>query len=82
MPAAIPKVPKSTDLVTTADLPSVGLSNGMTSSCVAVGQEAFVEPGRDRVDQLQRAHPDLDRFGSGMPVSKHQTGAASAPANA
>ena len=32
MPAAIPNVPKSTDLVTTADFPSVGLSNGMIST--------------------------------------------------
>ena len=30
--AATPNVPKSTDLVTTAALPSVGLSNGMTST--------------------------------------------------
>ena len=31
MAAAMPKVPKSTDLVTTAFLPSVGLSNTMIS---------------------------------------------------
>ena len=30
--AAMPNMPKSTDLVTTAFLPSVGLSNGMTST--------------------------------------------------
>ena len=30
--AAMPNIPKSTDLVTTAFLPSVGLSNGITST--------------------------------------------------
>jgi hypothetical protein len=30
--AAMPNMPKSTDLVTTAFLPSVGLSKGMTST--------------------------------------------------
>ncbi len=30
--AAMPNMPKSTDLVTTAFLPSAGLSNGITST--------------------------------------------------
>ena len=35
--AAMPKVPKSTDLVTTALLPSVGLSKAMTSTRMPSG---------------------------------------------
>ena len=35
--AAMPNMPKSTDLVTTAFLPSVGLSNGMTSTLKPAG---------------------------------------------
>jgi hypothetical protein len=37
MAAAMPKVPKSTDLVTTAFLPSVGLSKTMTSILRSAG---------------------------------------------
>ncbi len=37
MAAAMPKVPKSTDLVTTAFLPSVGLSNTMISILRSAG---------------------------------------------
>jgi hypothetical protein len=39
MPAAVPKTPKSTEPVTTAFLPSVGLSKGITFTLVPAGMK-------------------------------------------
>ncbi len=41
MDAATPKVPKSTVPLTTASLPSVGLSNGMTSMASPAGANCW-----------------------------------------
>ena len=60
--AAMPNAPKSTDLVTTAFLHSVGVSNGSHLDLVARGHELIVEVGRDRMDQFQRAGADHDRL--------------------
>ena len=53
----MPKVQKSTDLVTTAFLPSVGLSNRNDLDLVAGRRELLVEIGRDAVNEFQRADP-------------------------
>ncbi len=41
---------------------------------VARGQEAFVEPWRDRVDQLERAHFNVHRFSACRPISQDHWG--------
>ena len=59
---------------TTASLPSVGLSNGMICDAIARRHEAFIEPRRDGVDQLQRADADGDRIGRGGARTQHDRG--------